>query len=680
MATLREKNRLRKQAWRTENPGLLYSDERPFVGVDGEGGTTVTGSHDYFLLRVGEQAISNTERALTSEECLEFLAGLDPNPLYVAYFFDYDTTKICQDLPWGKLWRLIHREERLYRGKDGRLGSPFPVDVLDRFQIDYLPRKFVKVRRNLGNEEHPIWGPWIEINDVGTFFQCPFVDALERWDVGTPEQRAAIRKGKEHRRTFDARDLPDIDKYNHLECRLLVELMDKFRATCKRAGYVPRKWQGPGQIAEAMMRARGIPKTRKIKMLNDPENAGLLAAANASFYGGRPEITRIGPVFQEVYQWDINSAYPFALLHVPCLEHGEWRHYGPEDIGTCREWRAGVSLVRGHFQGKPGTRARLFGYPVRRENGSIYYPREGNGWYWSQEIRAASHQVFTPREAYVYRKRCECQPFRFIHDLYEMRLRLGKDALGLFLKLALNSLYGKSAQSIGSPQYANPIWASFITSFTRAMVAELFHLLPAHRAGQCGRDVLMVATDAIFTTSKLPVEPSKAIGGLDLKVHQDGLLLVQPGLYFTGDGSRAKTRGVPVSALQGREEEFMAAWESMFTSEDENAGVIEVPVNTFIGIRQALHRRKLELMGTWIEYRDDGSEYGKKIGFEWKTKRTGLIPPTFGGAAETFPYAGSPSLETVPYSREIGAWRDALRLPFEDQPDWGTVLMPPDTE
>lgn len=669
-------------AWRARNPGLTESSAYPFCGVDGEGGTTVTGSHDYFLLRAGEFRLSRTDGPLSSADCLEFLSGLPPRRIYVAYFFDYDTTKICQDLGWGKLWRLIHREERAPR-KDSRMSACFPVDVHGGlYQIDYLPRKYFKVRKRLREADesqlvHAHYGHWVEISDVGTFFQCSFMETITRWDIGTPEGREAIGKGKAHRSEFDARDLADIDKYNDLECRYLAELMEKFRATCRRSGYVPRKWQGPGQVAEAMMKARGIPKSAKVSMLTDPANERLLSFAARSFYGGRPEITLLGPVGGPVWQADINSAYPYALTHVPCLEHGEWTH--ETQSARIPKW-PDMGLVYGHFTRKSGTKARLFGLPVRRDNGSIYYPGEAKGWYWSFEICASVHQMFAPEEVFHYRKRCDCIPFGFVPDLYAMRLRLGKDALGLYLKLALNSLYGKTAQSIGNPVYANPIWASFITAYTRAQVQGLIHKMPSHKRGECGRDVAMVATDAIFTTAPPPVRSDKTLGGWSVEEHPNGLLIIQPGLYFRGNGEKPKTRGVPKSAVAEREQEFIDAWERMCETGDENKGVVDIPVHVFIGLRQALHRRKLDLAGTWIEYREDGTIHGKRVGYEWRTKRAVLKPPVFRGPAETFPYPGTPDTETVPYSREIGAWRTALRLDFEDQPDWAPVLGMPDND
>lgn len=665
--TFREKERKRKASWRNQNRGIADKDNRPFIGVDGEGGTTTEGSHDYFLLRAGEQVVSSGFKRLTTDQCLTFLCdNVDQSVIPVAFFFDYDVTKICTDLSFEKAWKLLHREERM-RTKSKNT-YPFPVDVLnDTFQIEYLPGKMFKVRRNLGDKEY---GPWVEISDVGSFFQCAFAVAIETWEIGTPEGREAISIGKAHRNRFDARELPDIDRYNHLECRYLAELMERFRESCRRSGYVPGKWQGPGQIAETMMRVRGIPKRKDIPLFSNPRYRGLIEFANNAFYGGRPEITILGPA-APVWQYDINSAYPWALLHVPCLVHGSWRHG--------RTYRRGdLALVYGSFKPKneAGKKPRLYGLPVRRENGSIYYPGAASGWYWSIEIDAASHQSFTPEEAWTYRRNCDCQPFSFVRDVYALRVRIGKDKLGLVLKLALNSLYGKMAQSIGSPAYANPIWASYITAFCRTQIQNLIHSGTGHRKGVCGSDIIMVATDAVFSTNPLPVSDSKELGGYSVKELPDGIFIVQPGMYYSGNANiKPKTRGVPRNLMEEKRLDFVKAYREMTQAEWMKGpiekrpwGSVDIPLVTFVGLRLALHRHKRDLAGQWIDQ-------VKTISFDCTSKRDPGPPTGTGEPLITYPYPGGEDIVTVPYSKEIGRWREELRLEtVYDQPDWVSIL------
>lgn len=697
----REYERNRKAKWRSANPERAKRNtgepSRPMVGVDGEGYDDEQGRHRYNMLRAGGWLLSpNFEKGqtdLSTYDCLSFLTGLDPESIYVAYFFDYDVTMILRDIGWTKLTRLINRESRMRR--DGK-GYPFPVDVLKgEFQIDYMPRKFFKVRRRIGaafddeGNEKPTYSKWIVINDVGPFFQCRFVQALELWNVGTPEQRAQIADGKEQRNSHRQADYDRIKLYNAMECHLLAKLMEQFRDACKDVGYVPRQWQGPGQIAEAMLYQNGIPKSSEVPMLADPRNEGLLTFARNAFYGGRPEITVVGQIEYPVYQWDINSAYPYALMHVPCLMHGSFRH---EQISKSKR----ASILTGEQPGldiqpmgiyygsfnwnRKGLAPNLYGLPIRREKGTISYPASGRGWYWGFEILASVHQNFHAIEGYVYVEDCRCVPFGWIQKVYAMRKTIGKDGRGIVLKLALNSLYGKMAQSVGKPKYANPIWASFITAFCRTQIQELLH--SCHSLDKkCGRGVWMIATDAIFTSYDLPVKESESLGGYSKEFHPNGIFLVQPGLYFRssldGNGRRTKpkTRGVPLTLVVQHEQDFRDNFRRMLDTRYIGDGTTFLPVRTFVGIRQALHRHNLNILGQWISYGNEDRP-GKAVSFDWTNKRMpGFAHTVIGNNhIKTIPQKGRMDLETIPYSKDIGRLLDQERIPFMDQPDWADQI------
>src|SRR4029077_5832259 len=150
-------------------------------------------------------------------------------------------------------------------------------------------------------------------------------------------------------------------------------------------------------------------------------------------------------------QFDINSAFPAAMLHLPCLVHGEWeRRVGKRDIESDE-----LSICFLRFKWKPEGKRFLFGgFPVRRKDGSIHFPFNGKGWYWSFEARSAIHQDVTIYDSWVYQKRCDCRPFDFLGQIYEERKALGKSGKGIVLKLVMNSMYGKLVQTIGSPRYS----------------------------------------------------------------------------------------------------------------------------------------------------------------------------------------------------------------------------------
>lgn len=673
---LREQENKHRQTTRTKREKTL--DVRTFVGIDGEGRNLASGYHAYFLLRAGDTTctVRPGESRLRTRDILSYLSDLPTENIYVGYFFEYDDCKILEDLPFSTLHRLVHREER--KKKNGK--GYWPVRWRE-FELDYMPRKYLKVRRR-GQS-------WVEINDVGPFFQSRFHTAIKEWDVGTEEERAQIKAGKDLRSEFSEIGDEYVTEYNALECKLLAQLMEKFRAACEEIGYVPKRWQGAGQLAEAMFEKHGIPQTVDLDVWTlYPE---LAEFARNSFYGGRFETSMVGFTDAPCVQFDINSAYPDALRHVPCLVHGKWeRVTGKRRVGDDE-----LSICFGRFKPKAKDRAMFYGFPVRRDDGSIHFPANGRGWYWSFESRAAKHQIFDCYDSWIYSATCQCRPFDFMGELYTSRKAWGKTGKGIALKVAMNAVYGKLAQSIGDPKYSNPILASFITAWCRTKIADAIHSLPCCESptAPCGHDVFMIATDAIYTRDydTFTIDEGNGLGQWSKERHEDGLFIIQPGLYFDPGGdtedSTFKTRGVPNRLIREHKQEFVEAFKEMKRTREVPKGDVYLPATLFTGIRQAVHRRNMKIMGQFKTYIDpETGKEGRKTSFEWMTKRralpyvdylegTGLGP----NRIVTIPYLGTEDedpkqkpVQTVPYDKDIGGLRrrDELRLDFADQPDW----------
>jgi hypothetical protein len=624
--------------------------------VDGEGGNvpeegTLFGNrHQYLSLRVGPELLE-TGKPLSYQECFNFLSGQSPKYLYVAYFFDYDVTMMIRTLPKHVAAQLLNRH---LRGARNDPNWTIPV-TYDGYDFDYLPHKEFKIRRT--GTKH-----WITISDVGQFFQGSFLSTLKKWNIGTPDELAMIEKGKSMRADF-TEFTEETRAYNALECVLLEQLMTEFRAVCEQTGYVPKKWQGPGYLASAMLAYHGVPKRDEIPILKNPDFYNLALAA---YYGGRFEITATGPIRGPVYQYDINGAYVGLLRTLPCLTHGSWRqvHDRPD---------SGLWFGKVYFN--HDMPRFLCNLPVRMKNGNIFYPKEGNGVYWSTELYAAekngTHIEFD--SGWVYESHCNCRWFDFVDSYYAQRLKLGKSAKGYVLKLAGNSIYGKLAQSIGYAPWANPVWAGLITAGCRAQLIEAY--------SQDEYDTYMLATDGIFVSKKLNVLTSRDLGDWEETIHPDGMLIVQPGIYFIGDES--KTRGVERGKIAAMRSDFESQWNKFLDSHGLDH-TVSIPVQNFITARQAIQRNKWEIAGTW-------ETTTRELSYDWEIKRKSGYGLYRNMALRTVPHNGKKDLTSVPYQRMIGG---SLRLGYEDryadpglvekarmeeQPDWVQPLFGEDT-
>ena len=665
----KEKQKAYVANWKAANPDRIKAhkktehrkivDTKVFVGVDGEGGNkficspdgTITKHHEYYLIRVGDHLL-RSQQALSSHQILDFLTSIpytDRN-IYVAYFFDYDVSMILRDLPVERLDRLVHREKR--QSED----FYFPASLdWHEFKIDYMPHKFFSVKRR--NSQHSFI-----VHDVGTFFQCSFVRALKRWEIGSSEQLRMISQGKAQRSVFGQLS-EDTVKYNQMEVSLLEELMTEFRSICGDLGLRPHKWEGPGYLATSLFRQFNTVKNKDLSLLHDQT---ILNAAQASYYGGRFEVSATGLFNGPIYEYDIHSAYPYAMTQLPCLEHMKIHYLRtlPKD--------GSLYLAHGKYSSRSSHHAWA-SFPWRSKTGTICFPINGSGWYWSHEIEARMPwQNFMPDKVIQFIPQCDHKPFSWVGDKYQERLNLGASSRGLAMKLVLNSLYGKMAQSIGKPVYSNPIWASLITSITRAKILDALKL---DNANSPGLHVLMVATDAVYSLVPLELPISDALGDWSCEVHSL-LHIIQPGVYFTDKDNIVKSRGINADRMLQHRNEFIDRLKYFPIARTAGPDAIPpVAINTdmFMGIKISLARKEpKQVLGEWLPV-------GKEVSYKWTSKR-GAIPRNsalISGATPSnlflsLKHSGSKELESTRYSREIGQLMNLERVieGLEDMPDW----------
>ena len=632
------------------------SQAREFRGVDGEGGNVPESGtlfpeivrHQYLSLRVGPHLLE-TGMPLQWWEIFKFLTDQDWRFNYVSYFFDYDVTMIVRTMPVERARRL------LYRGLRTRTNVSRPLDIRapdgTEYQCDYLPHKEFKVRRV--GQQH-----WIIISDTGQFFQGSFLNTLKKWNIGTPEEQEMIKTGKEQRAHFTYHDA-EIQAYNALECVLLEQLMTDFREVCYQTGYIPKKWQGPGNLAAAMLTKHGVPRRDQIPILGNPDFKQL---AQSAYYGGRFEITAAGPIPVRTHQYDINGAYVHMLKSLPCLIHGSWDRVFE---------RPNSGLWFGEVYFDHDAPRRLYNLPFRLSNGNIRYPKEGNGCYWNVELEAAERAGthFEVRNAWVYKAACECKWFDWIDDYYAERIKLGKSDKGYVLKLAGNSIYGKIAQSIGYAPWANSVWAGLITAGCRA---QLVNAYAGHE-----NDCYMLATDGLFMGCKLDLPVSKSLGEWDYTEHPDGIFIIQPGLYFMG--GEAKSRGVEKGIINTLRGDFEVAFKE-FVKSHGHRHTVKVPITNFITARQALQWGRWEAAGTWQEDTRD-------ITFDWSIKRKSGVGFWENGILRTLPHNGGPDEFSTSYDRIIGGqagpdeydqeFMETERERLSSQPDWVMPIFTP---
>jgi hypothetical protein len=135
----------------------------------------------------------------------------------------------------------------------------------------------------------------------------------------------------------------------------------------------------------------------------------------------------------DVTTYDLRSAYPAAMLDLPCQLHTQWQHkQRARRLPEGELYLANVSFSHSD--------ELSCGLPFR-QNGMLFWPFQGTGWYWSVEIEAARRFLHTSvivRDLWIARRGCDCRPFNWVRDVYEKRRQIGSDTRGYPLKLGLN--------------------------------------------------------------------------------------------------------------------------------------------------------------------------------------------------------------------------------------------------
>lgn len=526
-----------------------------FIAWDGEGYTDASGVHRYFLLGYycasGESGFLENPNGIDTETGFNYLLSVaerHPKGIHVCYGASYDVNMLLKDLDWSTL-------ERLWKNDGGKRVN------WNAYELVYQQRKCLHLR------ERKQKGRSITLWDVIGFFQTTFVRTIREHLGDDYSGLQVIERGKSRRSQFDINERDDIRRYTLEELKALVLIMEKLRGYIAECGIKLSRWDGAGAIAAALLKKHNV----KQHMAETPK--AVQEAAQYAYFGGRAELMQYGQHDGPVYHYDINSAYPTAVQHLPGL-HGAWCR---ETGNSPKREQFSVSKVRWNFSDN-GSATPFYPLPYRTDDGSIYFPSKGEGWYWEPEVSAALETVeryITHPSDYLeiletwsfYPETAE-KPFAFVPELFQLRKQWKEAGIQAqyALKLGLNSIYGKLAQQVGGwvkhgtprkPAYHQLEWAGWVTAFARANLLTVM--------AQRSKSIIMVATDGIYATEPLTVTDGSDLGEWESNTH-DGMVAVQSGVYWLKDGDtwKAFRRGFDAESL-GRER-VLEAWQQSLTT------------------------------------------------------------------------------------------------------------------
>lgn len=377
-------------------------------------------------------------------------------------------------------------------------GGKYRVDV-------YKAKRYFATIRNLTTKVR------IRLLDAFAFFSTSLDKAAKMLGVG--EKLAAPRRfTRSEWRTPEFQSYAKRDAYI---TRLLGERILEMHATYDVATTISAP-----HFASCVFRRRFL-RGRVSGISEHLEQYGL-----ASYHGGKNGYYLDGPAdLEQVYAYDIRSAYPEAMRAIPCIERSVFRPAIEYVANTHSVWRAIIEYEPCTYRG------------IQYENGA-----------WISEPQRL--QVYaTGYELDAMLERGECRIIRctgyvmdgpsggalteYVDTFYSQKASATDETEKVTAKLFLNSLYGKFFQKVPvgmvgaydweSGEYIagvteqetdwvagglyHPPIASLITGYVRAKIHRLEHKY----------DALMTSTDGIF--ARVDPDPSDigtALGMLDV--------------------------------------------------------------------------------------------------------------------------------------------------------------------
>lgn len=480
--------------------------KRPILGMDTEteqGNIFLLADSDGFRLEYPNIAFENIAEFLLKRE------------KYWIFFYNlsYDAECILKLLPSEVFDPYRNLKKMRFSYKD--------------YVVFYIPGKRLTIRKG----KHTV-----SCYDIAQYFDNKPLDEAYSENIKNKLEDEYV-KTKSKREVFSLRyfqrNKRKIRKYCIQDCIMAKELAEYWIELFYQVfGFYPRSWISSGYLGEKVLvyNKIRIPFFHELKY--DIQNL-----AWKSYYGGRFELIKKGFI-GKCYLYDINSAYPYSLTKLPDITQGKW--IDSKKINP----RSALGFF--NIIAKISDSIKIAPFPFKTKNNRIIYPSgEFETFVTLEELKSV---LGDPRiqykilDSYQFIPKNNCEyPFReFIEEQYYKRLELKNqnNPLERAIKIILNSIYGKTAQTVDNRMgnLFSPVIASYITGFARAQMYQFM------RKNSLENETVAFATDSLACTRKISGLNSEKLGEMKLDKEGNDAYFLSNGFYrFNG---KWKNRGI----------------------------------------------------------------------------------------------------------------------------------------
>lgn len=380
----------------------------------------------------------------------------------------------------------------------------------------------------------------------------------------------------------------ELRKYCEHDSVLTADLGKNFLTVAREEGVLPARIYSSASVAEALLMESGVGDDLYTARARIPY--WMQRAGYDCYCGGWTELFQRGS-FDHVHAYDINSAYPAAMIDLPDLNGGVCEQKKPPESGSIGWLNVTVKVEKGELP--------LFRVHVPHKHFSFYPTGTFRIWATSEELEGFDYKT---HKGYWIRPGNPHTSFNnLVRKLYRKKSEVkGSDIFRyLYYKIALNSLYGKMIQV--NPLRKNdkkksllhthgglfcPLWASLITARTRRQIWE------AAREPYYRGELISISTDSIWTVK--PVEGlllSKELG--DWELDQGKAIMVGNGQYQLekDDGSTSVRKRSYTEPQTTKKGETITGLNYRAILEKEEGTKIRLPITEYITLFKVLYQK-----------------------------------------------------------------------------------------
>lgn len=320
------------------------------------------------------------------------------------------------------------------------------------------------------------------------------------------------------------KNLDNIIKYCAKDAKLTQKLGNLLIKEIKNVNLqLPRYMTSSASLSKQYFRYHCyIPSLEKIPLR-------ILDIAFQTYYGGRFEVLKRG-YFDDLYYYDINSAYPKTISELPSLKYGHWKYSNEINPNECIGFYKVVLHIPEQY---------ISALAIRPKKHIVVFPSGHFGkwitWFEADLMRDYIVKVVKGYEYIPHEN--EYHPFTTeIKNLYDKKQRYKNvnDTWYHIVKITMNALYGcfveKHEKHDGltySGILFNPIWATIITAKTRWKLLK-------NVDKKDWKYIVAFHTDSVLSTKALNLKCNDKMGNWKLEKNDSGVILMT-GVYQIGE-------------------------------------------------------------------------------------------------------------------------------------------------